>query len=354
VEPWCLALALAALVNVKQEAVAMAAGVIAGAGALALAVPERGRALGRIAAAPLPALLLYLAWRWYVLAHFAAGELKPLPFAEWQWRALPTIARSMWHEIADRGLYFAVLAAALVAAAWRRHRRGPDLATRLAALLAGVLLVYNAALVLAYIGHFPGEMGTSAHSYFRYLTHLALLLMACIVLLLRDEPWTRRLAARRGVAGLLVALMLVVPLPFLRFLRFDLEVPQRRAWSLAKAAAPHLAPDARLGLLLPGDNSSVADMLEGVLRYTPPRRPALDLLPLSSADPAALAALDAAGYRLALLSCAPGGLAGVPAGSAALLARDAGGWHAVEVWPYPPAPAGARWSHVLSDAALCL
>jgi hypothetical protein len=95
-------------------------------------------------------------------------------------------------------------------------------------------------------------------------------------------------------------------------------------------------------------------MLEGVLRYTPPRRPALDLLPLASADDAALATLDAKGYGLALVACSPSGLAGVPAGSAALLERGAQGWRALAVWPYDPPPAGAHWSQVLSPSALCL
>ena len=36
---------------------------------LALAGAARARALGLLALAALPAALLYLAWRWYVLTH---------------------------------------------------------------------------------------------------------------------------------------------------------------------------------------------------------------------------------------------------------------------------------------------
>jgi hypothetical protein len=349
----CFALVLAALVNIKQEAVAMAAGVLAASGTLALLQRDRGAILLRLAAAALPAAVLYLGWRWYVLAHFASGELKPLPFAEWQWGALPAIFRSMLHEATDRGVYFGALVAVFAALARRWRRR--DLATRMAAILAIVFLAYNAALVWAYVGHFPGEMGASAHSYFRYNTHLALLLMAAIVLFLR-APLRARLAGprRRWAAAVAVAAMLVAPLGFVRFLRFDLEVPQLRAWDLATWVAERIAADARLGLLLPGDNSSVATMLEGVLRDVPPRRKDVDLLPLDKADAAALATLDARGYRLALLACAPGDLAGVAAGEAALLERTPSGWRAVAVRSYPPPPAGARWSQVLSPSALCL
>src|ERR1700753_1410114 len=61
-----LALILAVLVNIKQESVALALGVVIAALAVALlARAGRGKAIAQILLAALPALMLYLGWRWY-------------------------------------------------------------------------------------------------------------------------------------------------------------------------------------------------------------------------------------------------------------------------------------------------
>src|SRR5208282_5106452 len=109
-----------------------------------------------------------------------------------------------------------------------------------------------AALLFAYVAHFEGEMGIGAHSYFRYNTHLGLLSMAAIVLLLRR--WC--CSTHRG----------------------------------------HWQRAASVLLVLPGDNGSVAPAIEGVLRYTRPRRPDVEL----HAVPDLAAAVGAMDDRYAL------------------------------------------------------
>jgi hypothetical protein len=347
-----LALILAALVNIKQESVALALGIALSALAVAMAARAgRWQAIARILLAALPALLLYLGWRWYVLSHFALGELKDLPLAQWHIRELPEILLNMLRAIGGKVTFFAVLAAALAAAAWRWRRRELDLGTRLAAMLLGTAIVYNLALLAAYVAHFEGEMGIEAHSYFRYSTHLGLLLMAALVMLLRDWRWTRLGGRwRRAVPAGLVLLILLVPLPFLRMLRFDLEAPNLRAYQLAGEAAARIGDSDKLLLILPGDNGSVPPTIAGVLRYLPPRRPDIELAVASDLA----AGLATSGYPRALLSCAPPGFALVPAGDAALLRRVGDAWQVEASWPYDPVPAHAHWSQVLAPAALCL
>lgn len=353
-----LALTLAALVNIKQDSVALVVALLATAALLASASVGSARLPALLALAAVPAAVLYLAWRWYVLTHAPAGELAPLPLSAWQPGAIPLI---LWHmlEIMGQKLFFyAVLAAALAAGAWRLRRRGLDRATHATALLGGCFVLYNAALLFAYVAHFPGTMGSDAHSYFRYSTHLSLLLMVAIVLLARqaarEREWQWSPEFRRIVPAALVAAMLACPLVFVRFLRFDLEPPALRVWQIASEAAPNLGDRDRLALLLPGDNGSVAPTLETILRAVPPRHPDLDLTVVTRLAPDTLDALVAKGYRVALLSCAPAEFGDVPEGSAALLRRDDAGWHNVRVWRYAPPPPGARWSHVLADAPLCL
>ncbi|HEY3919852.1 MAG TPA: hypothetical protein VGL83_18825 [Stellaceae bacterium] len=347
-----LALILAALVNIKQESVALAFGVVVSL--LVVAALTRGRRRETVVAillAALPALLLYLGWRWYVLGHFALGELKGLPFAQWHILDLPQILLNMLRAIGERIVFFAILAVALVAAAGRLIRRELDLGTRLALALLGTALLYNAALLAAYVAHFEGRMGIEAHSYYRYNTHLGLLLMAALVMLTRGWRWSDFGGRwRRAVPALLVLLALLVPLPFLHMLRFDLEVPNLRAYLLAQEAALRIGGDDKLLLILPGDNGTLPPTIEGVLRYLPPRRRDVDFT--VARDLAAGLAMT--GYAHALLSCAPQAVDGVPAGEGALLARQDDRWHAEAVWSYAPPPRHARWSQVLAPAPLCL
>ncbi len=349
---WLLALTLGALVNIKQESVLIAIGMLGAA--MALILVARGPKLvplGGLVLAALPAALLYAVWRWYVLAHFEIGELKNLPLSAWHVAELPFILWNMLRTAANKGVFFAALVSVMLVAVWRLARREFDFSTRVAAMLAGVAIVYNLGLVFAYVAHFEGEMGIGAHSYFRYSTHLSLLLMAAAALLLRPARWSLQGQAWQDAApAVLILLVLLDPFLFLRLLRFDLEVPALRAWSLAHEAALRIAPDERLLLIVPGDNQSVPPALEGILRYTQPRRPDVDLAAVDDLD-AGLAMTD---FKRALLSCAPPGVDGVPQGSAALLARAGSAWQAEAVWRYDPVPPHARWSQVLAPRALCL
>ncbi|HEX3973628.1 MAG TPA: hypothetical protein VHX19_20005 [Stellaceae bacterium] len=347
-----LTLILAVLVNIKQESVALAFGIVASGLAVALmARAERGRAMAQLLFAALPALMLYLGWRWYVLHDFALGELKGLPYDQWHIRELPLILLNMLRAIGERGVYFAILFIALAIAAWRLWRRELDLGTRVAAMLLGSFVVYNLALLGAYVAHFEGQMGIEAHSYFRYNTHLGLLLMGTIVLYGRDGRWSEfggRWA--RALPAVVILLVLLVPFPFLRMLRFDLEVPNLRAYQLAHEVATRIADHEHLLLILPGDNGTLPPTIEGVLRDLPPRRPNVEF-DVATDLAAGLAIKD---DRRAVLSCAPPGFALIQEGHGALLARVGAQWQVEASWTYPPAPPGARWSQVLAPAPLCL
>ena len=355
-----LALCLAALVNIKQDSVALAGAVVASSVALALLQPRAARS--RVAAALLlaaaPAALLYLVWRWYVLRHFAVGELKLLPVAQWQFALIPLILRSMAAEMVEKAYFFLAVALAVAGLVGRWRRFGLDRGTALAAIFAGVTLIYNGAIFFTYIAHFDGAIGASAHSYFRYNTHLGLLLMMALVLLARDlaaaRGWALRGVWRRAAPAALIAVALASPLGFFGFLRFDLEPTEQRAWLLASMAAPALDQDRRLALLLPGDNGSLATMLDALIRFAPPRHLDAELGTVDKPVPETLAALAGAGYRFALLSCAAAGIAGVPPGHGALLEHSGDAWRPVAQWTYPAATLAVRSSHVVAGAPLCL
>jgi len=315
----------------------------------------KGALLRATALALLPALVLYAVWRYYAL-HAGVAELEPLPWARWNWAGIPATVASMAKVVAEKPVYFGAVAVALASLPALLARRGWTAATRLLAFHAAAFVFYNAFLMVTYIAHFPGEMSAEAHSFFRYNTHLALLLMLALALVAREvggEAWWRARRAWRPTAAALVALALVAPLAFAKRLRFDLAMPQPLVRDLAERVKPYLNKSDRLALLLPGDNQSLAAMLAGVLRDVPPRRRGLDLLLRDTADAATLAEAARLGYTRALISCTDGGIAGLPPASAALVEHDGGGWHTLAAWPYPAAARQQRWQQILAWPPLC-
>ena len=355
-----LALVLAALVNIKQSGIGLLLPIGVSLLALVVAHPRirRGHGGAIVVVTLVPAVALYLLWRWFVRSSgFVAGELEPLPFAAWNFPLLPEIFASIARAVVQKATFFVCLIVVLVAwiPALRRDRWSRESLTL--GMIAGVTVLFNGFLVFTYVAHFPPDMATQAHSYFRYSTQLSLLVMLGLVMAFRPAVAAflarhGRLGARAGVAAVVVVVAL--PVVLLRPLRFDLEPPQPTLWQLGHQVAHDIAPGDRLALLVPGDtDNSVGSMLRGVLLFTPPARPGLDIATETKADAATLAASAAAGYRLAFVSCTPGGLDGVAAHVAALLRYDGGGWHAEASWPYPPTLRRQHFAGLLARGPLC-
>ena len=345
-----LALLLAALIGIKQVGIVLAAGTVFGFLVLALADRRIAKqpALRAIVAASLPGLILYGGWRAYLFDHFVSGELKLLPESQWRFDILPLTVRSILQQIAEKPIYFAAVAVVCGLAVLLTRRRGLTSTTRLLLLSVILFAVYNLFLLLIYVVHMGPVIGAEAHSYFRYMTHLDLLLMLGLASAGRDWWMARRPLAqqpyrRHVIARATIVLMLLAPTAFSKRLRFDAQEPGPLVRALAGDAAGVVKDGDRLALLLPGDNGSVALMLASILRFAPPRR-AVELL-----DVTRIGGLDAAlaqGYRQALLSCDP------TSGKAELLAYDDTHWRVVESWTYP-ALRDERWTTILSAGPFC-
>lgn len=351
-----IGLVLAVMVNAKQSGIGL---VAASAGAAALTSwAEGGRRFHnmlRLAGPSLiPALGLYALWRYHVSVA-GVDELKPLPFAQWNWARVPEIVASAGQVVAGKVAYFGGAALALIAWPALLRRQGWTSTTRLLAYYASLLAFYNGFLLLTYIGLFSGEMSTEAHSFFRYNTHLALVLVLALSLTARDFGVGQWLVGARArlVGGLALAAAVLVPLAYAYRLRFDLDMPQPLVRSLATNLKAYLTDGDRLALLLPGDNDSVATTIAGVLAYTPPRRWGLDLLRRNTADSATLDEAARLGYPLALISCVPEGLEDLPPSQAVLLRHGPRGWQPLAAWPYPTEAHAQRWQEILSWGPLC-
>jgi hypothetical protein len=355
---WALALVLAALVNIKQESVAFVGGLALTTAALATVDRRVGfwRMLPRFLPAFLPAAGLYLVWRWFVLSEFSAGELRPLPVDQWHWEVLPQTLSRIGAIIVEKGVFFAFMLLALILLVLRIRRRGLDLSGRLLALLLGTCALYNVFLLVAYVALFSPQMSADAHSFFRYNTHLSLLLVLALATLARTEfeehGWAPSWGKRRVAAGACVLASLAVPIAFAERLRFDLVMPQPLVRALGHDLGSLLKPDDRLALVLPGDNNSVAVMLQSVLRYEAPRLPRIELIVFRRLDDRTLSTLEGQGIDKVLISCTPDGAGALPAHRALLLVRARVGWTPLAVWRYPE-PDGTRWTPMLSASALC-
>jgi hypothetical protein len=344
------------MVNAKQSAVGL---VAASAGAAALtSYAENGRQLRDmlrlVGLALLPSLALYTLWRYHV-AFAGVDELKPLPFAQWNWLKVPEILASAGQVVAGKTAYFGCTAAALAAWPVLLSRQGWTRTTRLLSYFASLFTLYNGFLLLTYIGLFSGEMSIEAHSFFRYNTHLALVLVLALALAARDLGIGQWLSGGRArtVGRLALVTAVLAPVGYAYRLRFDLDMPQPLVRSLATNLKTYLTDGDRLALLLPGDNDSVATMIAGVLGETPPRRRRLDLLRRDTADQATLDEVARSGYRLALISCVPEAWEDLPPSQAVLLRHDPDGWHMMAAWPYPAHAAERRWQEILSWGPLC-
>src|SRR5262249_48046395 len=146
-----------------------------------------------------------------------------------------------------------------------------------------------------------------------------------------------------------VASALFLPVLGAPLLRFDRDTPQPELHRLAQEAAIYLESGERVALLLPGDNEdALGSYLRGLLLFSPPRRSGLDFRMETKVEPATLTSIAAAGYRAALVTCAPPGFAGVPAGDAAILRDMPEGWRVLRTWAWPERIKRQRFAAMLA------
>lgn len=220
-DPWAVAqaaLALAGVTNTKQTGIALAGIALAAAGLMILFERRtpRLRALGLVALAALPSLLVWALWRRH--ASFATGGFSVQPFAEWAWNLAPQTLGSMGRVAFSKAPFtIAMLAAATAGllAAWRGRQTA---LTRACLLFGAMSFAWAATLFLCYVGTTFQELEIiRATSFWRYMTQLAGVLAVVLALALaalRDSRLAERLAPWRARAALAAAL-LVVALPAL-------------------------------------------------------------------------------------------------------------------------------------------
>ena len=188
-----LSLILAAMINTKQSGIGLVLAVFGAAIVVALVEPgaRKRQLIANATLALIPTAAIYAVWRFYA-AHAGVAELEPLPLNQWNWALLPETFRGIADAVAEKPIYFAAEIVSFGCLAVMLRRRGWSRATRFLAFNAAAFFLYNGFLVVTYIAHFSAEMATEAHSYFRYNTHLSLILNCC-----RSRGWFARWPRRR-------------------------------------------------------------------------------------------------------------------------------------------------------------
>jgi len=324
------------------------------------------RAFSSLAVAFVPALLLVGVWQFYVRTHFLPDdELRFLPFGQWSFASIPAILSNMAFHIWQRLPFFLLLYGVSLSAIPVVMKRSLTPSARLFLMTLGVTLLYTAFLIFTYVAHFPGEIGASAHSFFRYSCHLGLLATLAIVVFAR-ESWIRRGAPDLGrgwsVVGVAaIVLAIVAPVAGAGWTRVDRRLPQPHVWDLAAWTAPYLKENSRVAMLLPDDNRSVGLMLRVAIAISPPYRAPAAFEAIARADADSLVKARKDGNDFALISCVSKALADSPEGKAlklhagqpALLSADGDTWQTVATEPFQAQAAPEKWTTELSPGPFC-
>lgn len=355
-----LGLTLAALVAVKQQGIGLFLSLGVSGLLIVLALPrgERWPTIRLLLLAALPALVLYAAWRGHVLLRFPAGELASDVKGAWRDARIAEILKDMaW--IAKNKLFQFSLFLAVLGLAARPPAALPPVTRKVLRLTALTIIAFNLFLVATFLLHFGRE-----HSYFRYNTQLSLAALLALILSVRDLVSGKRVPApllRRALAGTAIVLMLGAPPAAQILLRFDRDQPQVQLRFLAGNLAAEIAPDARIALILPRDNSTSGMALESLLRSTHPRRPDITVAHVQAPTERTLAEMAEKGFTQALVSCTDSaaplklGLPLAP-GSALLLRLDGGAWKPVKAWAYPPPGKRGKWgwTNFIAEEPFCM
>ena len=250
---WQMGAVLALLINLKQATMVLVVLIVLAI--LFMAIRDRRipvvmfvKLLPQIV---LPAVILYLVWRYHVLNELVAREIVIRPFDDWYIDLIPHILMKMGVALAKKGYYLSLLIIA-VGFGLRGFFRAAGPVDRFAAICAMVILGYNTFLLFAYVTTFGKFDALRVASFWRYNMHLGPMLIAfsaygaAIV-------WRRHLAARwnwQRAQWLPIVLLLAAPFVFAKKIRFD-TAPMTVHFRAVGAALP--------ALLTPADQYFVSD-----------------------------------------------------------------------------------------------
>jgi len=271
---WQLALVTCVLINVRQTNLVVFAAVIFAV----LVVVFRDQAIVIRRAAPaiglavIPALALYLAWRWHIAAGSVAGssaEATFAPLTDWHFDLIPEILIAMGIVALKKSAFFVPMAVA-VALAPRAVARLQTPMDRIVLLTSIVFAANVMFLFITYLGHFGEVQAVTAVSFWRYNMDIG---MVAVIFLTVSVLWMWHKRPSfdhypRAIGPIAVFLVLALPFAFITKLRFDLEPPKPHYTHVAKDLISDTAALGSVYVLDPLGTGEAAVILRHYLQRT--------------------------------------------------------------------------------------
>tara|TARA_B100000315_G_C14578473_1_gene589175 strand:- start:1294 stop:3162 length:1869 start_codon:yes stop_codon:yes gene_type:complete len=235
-----LALALSLLVNVRQSNLVLFVIIAFAVTVLALRDQEInfGAYLRYLPLAVIPAIIIYLAWRYHIvvgLGKVSNAELTLRAIDSWYFKDIPAIIAQMGVVAFKKIGFFAPM---LIACGFaiRGLVRFETKFDRISVLVAVLFLGYTSFLLMMYVGYFGRTSALSVISFWRYSTHNGMVavtfISAGLIYLFRHRLSRDQLPAWLKSVGIL--LVVILPFGLVHKLRFDLEPPKPHFTAVAK------------------------------------------------------------------------------------------------------------------------
>ena len=248
-----LGLLMALLVNLKQSTLAMAV-IITGALLLAGLRDPKVKIFDLIFLLPrivIPAVIIYLAWRYYVLQELTGKEMLILPYSSWAIEYIPQILQKMLVVLSKKGAYLLLLLVVIgFGVRGMAYYRTPF--DRFAIIAAAIFIGHNAFLLFSYVAAFGKTDALKVSSYWRYNMQLGMVGVAFSAYGagILWQKYRTRWQWPNNLSWLPVVLIILAPFIFANKLRFDRFQPVSHYRAVAKDLK---------GLLTKEDTLSVID-----------------------------------------------------------------------------------------------
>ena len=206
----------------------------------------------------IPAIMVYVTWRFHVDGHLSGAEFSVRPFENWLIDLIPEILAAMFTVASKKGVYFTIMAIVIIFGARGLWRMETSL-DRLSVLASIIFLGYNAFLLFSYVTAFGKSDALRVASYWRYNIHAGLFanvfLVFCAAILWQKrefpDPWPKLLG------GSAILILLIAPLVFAEKLRFDHEGRKPHYQMVAMDLRSLLPEHARYFIVDPKGNGEV-------------------------------------------------------------------------------------------------
>lgn len=333
-------LTAAALMAVKPGNTALFGTVFGGAALLAL---RQGgwRALWRphwLVMVILPAAVV-LVWRWHVGRFLSGQEMTILPMSHWHVAQIPLILKGMLDVAVNKGGHFG-LGLVMVILGLRGLWRNCGRLDRLCALGGMAFVGYNLFLLVTYVVVFGDYEALHVASFWRYNTHLGLVLMLPAAMLagaglrrLGDHPALKR-AAWLAVAGVVIG-----PLLTAHYIRFDID-PMKSFMRQSLRHAGETMPPGTKAVVVDPHGSGLTGVF-ATYEWSGRARVQSYHSAFTSEPPPAW--LERQPVEWAFIASGQEKLGLGPRTSALLVHRQGGAWNVIDEFPYPGGKMPERW-----------